>query len=604
MQADMLTARSSTFVNPGCSPKALGRFDSALPSFAWQSSVDKLVGMQQGRLELTVVSYTSAMAQMAWIVTLKVLAHMQERQCLANSVTLNSILAATARSAQWTSGMCLLREMQSTGLVPTIISFGTGLSFGRGARWRQGFRLLQQLWRISLQLNTVAANAAISCVSPGMSMSGNEEMLPRGWSAAIHMHSRMRQRSIEVSAATTGSLIQVGRFTRRWHLALGFLKLEQQLRGDRHPSVSRISANTAISACEVSQWARALGVCESMEGVIDGVTVSACISACEKGHRWERAVDLTHHLSQGTAAPRLTGLAQDKLQCLPVALTACISACEKGCAWQTSLQMAADLRPLLGFQKASQTLPYNAALCSLGRSARWELAVGIVSWLHESTLQPSLETLNACVGALRVAQEWSCALAAWLTLKQWALLPSVVTLAASLATVSGRAACNALISVCAEPQRWSLGICLFDVMAPDRISFNSLASVLEKSRRWRQTLALLPQLRSRRLEPDPFTQDAILAACQRAGVWRRVLASLHQTPSPEVVGMVCAALALARQWEQWPKVLEMLQDLRARDVEVDAAVQGMAIDLLMAAGAGAPASAPYVHSLHLLLGHC
>ena len=100
----------------------------------------------------------------------------------------NSILAATARSAQWTSGMCLLREMQSTGLVPTIISFGTGLSFGRGARWRQGFRLLQQLWRISLQLNTVAANAAISCVSPGMSMSGNEEMLPRGWSAAIHMY--------------------------------------------------------------------------------------------------------------------------------------------------------------------------------------------------------------------------------------------------------------------------------------------------------------------------------------------------------------------------------------------------------------------------------
>ena len=90
----------------------------------------------------------------------------------------------------------------------------------------------------------------------------------------------MRELSIEASAATTGSLIYVGRLVRQWKMALGFIGLEKRLHLDEDQLVSRISFNSAVSACEAaSQWAEALDVVESMEGAVDGVTISACVQA-------------------------------------------------------------------------------------------------------------------------------------------------------------------------------------------------------------------------------------------------------------------------------------------------------------------------------------
>ncbi|CAE7446954.1 LPE1 [Symbiodinium sp. CCMP2592] len=575
----------------------------------WRCSLAELVTMRSRRMELTVVRYTSAMAQMPWLMTLRVLSHMHGNQCPSNCITLNSVLAAATRSARWAFGFGLLQDMKTGGVVPSIVSFGTGITLSRAFRWHQGFLLLQQLPKRSLQPNTVTSNAALSCVAAASaSTTGDAGNAAHGWMAAMDTYSHMHQLGIEIGAATTGSLIHLARFLRRWHLAFEFLTLEKQLHCDAHKrrehrSVSRISFNSAISACEgSSQWDAALGICESMERSIDGVTVSACISACEKGQRWVRAVDLARHLPQIRILPKPT---RGDLQCRAMALAACISACEKGLEWQRSLQTAFDLRPFLDTQKASKTLPYNAALCSLGRSVRWELALGILRWLPMSTLRPSLESLNACLGALRTAQEWSKAMSAWLTLEQSALMPSVVTMAASAAIISGRAACNALISACAEPLRWRKAICLFDeTMDPDRISFNSLASALEKSRLWVLTLGLLPQLRVRLLEPDPFTKEAIFSAAERARAWRQVLANLRtgssQPPGAAIMGIVFSALSSAGQMELWPKALQLLQDLKDSEVEADASVLGTVAELFVEAGGRAVQRAPYIHSLHLL----
>eukprot|EP00439_Symbiodinium_sp_Y106_P029547 s457_g3.t1 len=574
----------------------------------WRCSLAELVTMRSHRMELTVVRYTSAMAQMPWLMTLQVLSQMHGNQCLSNCITLNSVLAAATRSARWAFGFRLLQDMKTGGVVPSIVSFGTGITLSKGFRWRQGFLLLQQLPKRSLQPNTVTSNAALSCVAAASaSTTGDAGNAAHGWIAVMDAYSHMHQLSIETSAATTGSLIHLARFLRRWQMTFEFLALEKQLHCDtqkrrEHRSVSRISFNSAISACESSsQWDAALGICESMERSIDGVTVSACISACEKGQRWVRAVDLARHLPQILIVPKPT---RGDLQCRAMALAACISACEKGLEWQRSLQTAFDLRPFLDSQKTSKTLPYNAALCSLGRSVRWELAVGIVRWLPMSTLRPSLESLNACLGALRTAQEWSKAMSAWLTLEHSALMPSVVTMAASAAIISGRAACNALISACAEPLRWRKAICLFETMDPDRISFNSLASALEKSRLWRLTLELLPLLRARLLEPDPFTKEAIFSAAERAGAWRQVLANLHtgssQPPGVTIMGIVFSALSSAGQMELWPKVLQLLQDLKDSEVEADASVVGTVAELFVGAGGRAAQRAPLIHSLHLL----
>ena len=222
-------------------------------------------------------------------------------------------------------------------------------------------------------------------------------------------------------------------------------------------------------------------------------------------------------------------------------------------------------------------IPFHGALTALSRVARWELATDL-RCLRTLALEPSLETLNSCMGVLRVAQMWSAALAVWGSL--CSLEPAVMTFAASDASLSGLSALNALISSCSEPKKWPLGTRLLaSAEARDRVSFNSLATVLEKSQRWLRCTSLLAQLQQG-LQPDCFTWDALLSACQKAAKWQNAISIFGDAaPDPLVIGLVLSALAKADARSQWQTLLQMLDELE-NCREVDASVRGTSVELL------------------------
>ncbi|CAE7319428.1 unnamed protein product [Symbiodinium microadriaticum] len=65
------------------------------------------------------------------------------------------------------------------------------------------------------------------------------------------------------------------------------------------------------------------------------------------------------------------------------------------------------------------------------------------------------------------------------------------------------------------------------------------------------------------------------------------------------MGIVFSSFFSAGQMELWPKVLQLLQDLKDTEVEADASVLGTVVELLVGAGGRAMKRAPYIHSLHL-----
>ena len=233
------------------------------------------------------------------------------------------------------------------------------------------------------------------------------------------------------------------------------------------------------------------------------------------------------------------------------------SACEKGNQWHRALYLATS----------GGDMSRNAAVTAVGQALRWELAMQ----LRRCMLEPSLESFNASLAAHRLAQQWLRALDAWEELQQLALRPRYTTPAAREALRSPLAACNALLSSCSEAMRWRQAQRLVPTAA-DLTSFNSLANVLEKSRRWRLALATATAAGRRALRPDGYSLDAVLAAAQKATAWRAALQIFDQK-DVESYGIVLLALKTAGK----SAPLELIDELR----EADASILSGAVDLLL-----------------------
>ena len=97
----------------------------------------------------------------------------------------------------------------------------------------------------------------------------------------------------------------------------------------------RISVSACVSALEKgSQWSMALDLLSKMpcSGLLPNIiSFSAAISACEKAGKWQEALHLLSDMPAAAVVP-------DRIN-----FNASISACEKGSQWETALQLLASM---------------------------------------------------------------------------------------------------------------------------------------------------------------------------------------------------------------------------------------------------------------------
>ena len=93
------------------------------------------------------------------------------------------------------------------------------------------------------------------------------------------------------------------------------------------------------------------------------VTFSACISACEKCHKWESAVELLSQMTRKRVDKNL------------ITYSACISACAGSGQWEQSLSLLQSMR---SSAMAPDRVACNACITSCARGAQSQMAVGLL----------------------------------------------------------------------------------------------------------------------------------------------------------------------------------------------------------------------------------
>ena len=323
-----------------------------------------------------------------------------------------------------------------------------------------------------------------------------------------------------------------------WPWAIHLLSRMGSIDGNSTPDV--ISYSAAASAC-TGEWTQALQVLhEAMsQGMMDRMTLSAVISACEKAAKWQHAL----HLFAST----------ESLQVLPdvVMYSAVASACEKSSAWQHALLLLFEAED----QRLTNAFTYSAAVSACGKASEWQLGLVLLKTAEGRNLA-TVVTYSAAVTACEKASEW----------EQAVLM---------LGKAEGQKECNIItynagISAFEKAAKWTEALLLLDhlmmkQLQPTLSSFNAACSACEKSSAWEAAISILQQLDDRRLQADLITFNAAIGACGTAN-WQLALLLLRRTSAeikPDVLSFKGALNAMGEGTEAMPVFLRLLSDMEA-----------------------------------------
>ncbi|OLP80032.1 Pentatricopeptide repeat-containing protein, chloroplastic [Symbiodinium microadriaticum] len=120
------------------------------------------------------------------------------------------------------------------------------------------------------------------------------------------------------------------------------------------------------------------------EVVPDQISVSAGISACEKGGEWQMALLLLSQMPLAGVVPN------------EFSFNAGISACEKGGEWKMAPYLLSQM-PAVGV--VPDEISFGAGIKSCGTARIWEMALSLLASIRGNQLQPAAALYGQAIGA-------------------------------------------------------------------------------------------------------------------------------------------------------------------------------------------------------------
>ncbi|CAE8732097.1 unnamed protein product, partial [Polarella glacialis] len=343
--------------------------------------------------------------------------------------------------------------------------------------------------------------------------------------------------------------------------------------------------SSCITACEKGyKWQAALSLLWQMPELRiqpDNVCYNSAISACEKGGQWTLALALLCQMPESRVEPDT------------ISFNAAISACEKGGQWQVALGL---LHQLPQHRLAPDTISYNAAMSSCEKAGRWKLAVALLRQMPREKVVPNKISYCAAISACEKGGQWQLAVQLFIAMPECKATPDQVS-------------CCATISACEKGGQWQLALYLLFHhtsaigIRPDTVSYNAAMSACEKGGQWKLALGLLSQMPALRITQDVISLSAAISAGEKAGRWQLALGLLDQMSllliEPNEITM-SAAISACEKGGQWQRALELLGRLPALRVTANKITFSAVISACEKAGRWTIALDLRVISLHLL----
>ncbi|CAJ1455322.1 unnamed protein product [Effrenium voratum] len=528
----------------------------------WRGTLLMLAKFRAVRLA-DIASYSSAMkacerAQL-WPWVLHLFLEARRRSLETNVVWQNSAISAFVRCARWRGALEFFDAMQMDGLQADLITYSAAtVAAGAGhwalalqvwasmkrlqtdlvatsaavsaceSCWQQATGLLEELKQMYIEVNVVAANAAMTANKAAgewrLTLQGLASLTAssqadsatfhvamgawrgvKAWQEALMCAATLRRQSLKVDAITGGSAITACSEGSQWQGALHTLF-------DFCTGVSIVACNAAISACQQEAlWATALWLLNSVEArslQANIVSYNSAMNSCERGGRWQLAVALFADLR----------LKQVELDINT--WNAVICACRSAGLWQAALELLFSV----GLQRDVVTFNSAASVCE--QSSQWQASLCVFEALCDACFKPDAVSYSVAINACEQGEQWQYALG----LLQIAHVPAS----------SGVILHNSAVNVCSSSSQWQRALLLVQHLVASKLqtnlyTYSAAISACEKGRQWQLALYFLEDLARRRLERDVVTHTAAISACEKAGRWQHVLRLFSEQRARDVI---------------------------------------------------------------------
>lgn len=241
----------------------------------------------------------------AWHASSLFLAHMLRQRVEATS--------ASFTASSWLTSLEVLWAMRASSLRPDVRSHTRAMKLCAAAMWRASIQLLghmegnqvsyssvsEERWACALQLLEVMAWKRMPPMATNVGFCMNACQKQQEWARAVALLSEMLSRSMEANVICFGAALSACETVGNWPLALCLLRCMASLR----LRLNSITYNATLGAlARRGELPMALEMLEGMGDMANVVSYSTCIAACQRGGRWQTALDLL-----GAKDPALQG---------------------------------------------------------------------------------------------------------------------------------------------------------------------------------------------------------------------------------------------------------------------------------------------------------
>ena len=465
----------------------------------------------------------------------------------ADEVAVSATIGACQNAAEWQQAMCLLSDIATRKLRPTVISFCSSMSACVNAgtcQWEKAIVLKMLLSCGGLQSNVIAFNSVAHAVQ---------------WPCASRMLAELSSNRgcdvITINAASNACARAAN-----WQQSLYFLRHIVAMQVQRDAT----TVSTCQSACHTAQlWWQALSCFNEFEVYSlrrTEVSYSMAIRACGQFEHggWQKALDLGH-LEPG---------------CLQVA-----EACARG-AWDVALVLLAQSDGGAGFAASLTGSPWRLALNFLREAA--------------NVLVPNAISLGTTVKACSGAGQWREAVVLFSSMRPCGLRREAICSNTNTFTrgqwrwalhmLHGTAPNHLAISTLRGPSSWAAALSSsragMETKANAVLSFNALTTVAQRCARWQLAFCLSQSLLQRSLQASLFACSAAMSACEQVQEWQRAVLALYELesegPEPDVVAFN-TAISSCEKASEWALALCILGCITSLSIRTTVASYNAAI---------------------------